>query len=355
MLPFFGGARLHVNTMSAKDEDEEQPQPKVMHPLIKDRLHRSRSVFAPGQRIRMNVLPMFMNIFVPWAFFISVLGLNAFWMPYSHPGGAYLLTALCIFFWLIAVLVAINRRKADPEPSWFSYFALSVGVAIFSAWALGTDIFNRYSLPYYEIKDLKVLGHVDASKERGQNVMDAGIMYFADGNTIDATRSWHFKQGSVYCVAPIIKGEPGKAVSETGSFDFWAVGKDCCAVSSSDFRCGAFANPLARSAIRVLGDEDRRMYRLAVEQAETLYGVMATHPIFFEWSQDPLAVVQSWNGKAFTTYVIAVIAAFVIALLAVSVASCKFAWLGRSDSVYGEAVYSDPDYGAGGYGSNPTA
>jgi len=301
----------------------------------------------------MNALPMFGNLFLPWGIFIILLSVTSFTVMYTNPIAGRAIDALFIIFWLVTALVAINRRKWDPEPSWFSYFSLAVGVAVFTALGLGSHIFNRYSLPYHLVRDLKVIGHVDASKERGQNVMDAGILYFAEGNIIDATRSWHFKQGSVYCVAPIIKGEPGKAVSETGSFDFWAVGKDCCSVSSSDFRCGAYANPLARSAIRVLGDEDRKFYRLAVEQSETLYGIMATHPIFVEWSQDPLAVVNSWNSKALTSYVIAVIGAFVVAILGVSVASCKYAWLGRAESVYDEQIFNDPAYNKGGYGSNP--
>lgn len=299
----------------------------------------------------MNILPMFLNIFIPWGVFISVLAVTSFWMPYTKPGMAYALIFLAVVFWIMSVLVAMNRRKYDPEPAWYSFFSLQIGVGVFLAWGAGNKIFERWTLPYLEIKDLKVIGHLDASKELGQNVMDAGIVYFANGNKIDATRSWHFKQNTVYCVAPIIKGEAGKAVPETQSFDFWAVGKDCCSVSSSDFRCGAYNNPLARSAIRVLNDEDRKYYRLAVEQAETLYGVMATHPIFFEWSQDPLEVVNSWNAKAFTTYIMLVLAGFVLSLGGVACASCKFAWLGRAESVYGTTVYSDTQYNRGGYNS----
>jgi len=322
-----------------------------MHPLLKDRLHRQRSVFSPGHRIRMNILPMFLNIFVPWGVFIFVLGTASFWVMYKKASMGYAIFGILITFWLITALLAVNRRKYDPEPAWFSYFSLVLGIAIFTALPIGNYIFNRWTLPYMEIKDLKVIGHLDVSKELGQNVMDVGIAYFADGNKIDATRSWHFKQNTVYCVAPIIKGAYGKAMPETGSFDFWAVGKDCCSESSSDFRCGAYNNPLARSGIRVLNDVDRKFYRLAVEQTETLYGIMGTHPVFFEWSQDPLEVVNSWNGKAFTTYVVCVIAAFVIALFGTALASCKYAWLGRAESVYGTEVFNDPGYNRGGYNS----
>lgn len=299
----------------------------------------------------MNILPMFLNIFVPWAIFLGVLGLASFRTFYVRPAMGYFAMVLIIAFWVGTVLVAINRRKYDPDPTWFTFFTVASGVAIFSAWGIGNQIFMKFNLPYYEIKDLKVIGHLDASKEAGQNVMDVGIVYFADGNKIDSTRSWHFKQETVYCVAPIIKGDAGQAMPETESFDFWAVGKDCCSVSAPDFRCGEYSNPQARSAIRVLGDTDRQFYRLAVEQAETLYDISATHPIFFEWSQDPLEDVNSWNHKAFTSFVMCTMLAFTISLGSVACISCKFAWLGRSDSVYGEVIYNDPQWQKGGFNS----
>merc|ERR1719316_1691803 len=337
----------------AEAEDKATSGSQDMHPLLKDRLHRQRSVFSPGHRLRMNILPMFLNIFVPWGVFIFILGAMSFRLMYTHAGLGTLLLVGFISIWVTTVLVAFNRRKYDPEPAWYTYFSLAFGLAVFSGWMIGDHIFHKYTLPYYELKDMKVIGQLDANLELGQNVMDAGIVYFADGNKIDAKRSWHFKQDSVYCVAPIIKGEAGSAMPETQSFDFWAVGKDCCSMSSSDFRCGSYNNPNARSAMRMLGEQDRHFYRLAVEQAETLYGIMAAHPIFFEWSQDPLEVVNSWNAKAFTTYIICTIGAFVLALLGVACASCKFAWLGRSESAYGEQIYNDPMYARGGYRSTP--
>lgn len=322
-----------------------------LHPLLKDRLHRQRSVFTPGHRIRMNVLPMFLNIFVPWAIFVGVLSMAAFRTFYERPFLGYTMMFFILIFWVGSVLIAINRRKYDPDPAWYTFFTVLTGIGIICAWLVGRQIFQKFTLPYYEITDLKVIGHLDASKESGNNVMDAGIVYFADGNKIDSTRSWHFKQDTVYCVAPIIKGANEVSVPETQSFDFWAVGKDCCSLSAPDFRCGEYSNPQARSGIRVLGDTERQFYRLAVEQAETLYDMTATHPIFFEWSQDPLEDVNSLNHQAFTLFVMCTLLAFTLSLTAVACASCKFAWLGRSDSVYGEVIHNDPQWQKGGYTS----
>jgi hypothetical protein len=277
--------------------------------------------------------------------FIIVLSATSFKMMYKKPGLVYLIVGAIIFFFLLSVFQARERRKNDPEPTWYTYNAFMVGLALVGGLAFGHDIFTEDSLPYFMVKDLKVIGHLDASKEHGQNVLDAGIIYFAEGNKIDSSKSWHFKQGAVYCVAPIIKGD---SVPETQSFDFWAVGKDCCSVSTSDFRCGDFKNPNARSAIRVLDAADRPFYRLAVKQAETAYGIMATHPVFFQWAQDPLETVNSWNARAFIRFVMFVTFGFLISLSGVACASCKFSWIGRAESVYSMDIKGNDDWQHGG-------
>lgn len=333
--------------MQRYQEDEDPNEDEKVHVPLMHRLHAPRSVFTPGHRIRMNVVPMFLNIFLPWLVFIAVLSICSFKLMYSRKPMAYILLVLLVASWIVSFFVARDKRKNDPEPAWFSYFSIMLGVAIFFGYVLGRGIFMDWSWNYYTLKDLKVIGHLDASKELGQNVMDAGVVYFAEGNKIDSMRSWHFKQDTVYCVAPIIAGEY-PAVPETQSFDFWAVGKDCCSVSASDFRCGAFSNPKSRSALRAISQQDTPYYRLAVEQAETLYGIMATHPVFFEWTQDPLERMNLWMERSFIHFVMYASMAFVVSLLGVSCASCKFAWLGRSESIYAQNILSDPDYKRGG-------
>merc|ERR1719291_375900 len=133
-------------------------------------------------------------------------------------------------------------------------------------------------------------------------------------------KSWHFQHRTTYCVAPIVSVSPvsNSSLPETQSYDFWAVGKDCCSLSSSDFRCGAWGKTNTRSGIRIVSDKDAPYYRLAVQQAETLYGVMASHPLFFEWSDRPQAEVNSWARKAFRNYLFFVGFAFVFSLFCLS-------------------------------------
>lgn len=313
-----------------------------MHPLLKARLQQPKTVFFPGHRIRMNIIPMFLNVFAPWGVFILTCGLTSFWLLYKETQLVFALLGLIFTMSLAAFLVAAIARKQNPEPTWYTYVALAVFLAALGGTICGVTNYQAFSRPYYAIHDLKVVNQLDAGRELGQNLMDAGIIYFAANNKLDHAKSWHFKQGTVYCVAPVTSN---LEAPKTQSYDFWAVGKDCCSTSTSDWRCGPdWASTTTRSGIRVLDDFDLQNYRLAVQQAEALYGVVSAHPIFFEWHQSPLAEVNSWRAQAFTNYVFFIAAAFCVSFVSVTMVTCKFAWLGRAASAYSADFYDDPDY-----------
>jgi len=215
--------------------------------------------------------------------------------------------------------------------------------------------FTTLSRPFYEIEDLKVIHQLHVGSEQGQNFMDAGIVYFAHGSELDRRKSWHFKHHALYCVTPIVDSSPqfatatGEASGSTPSYDFWAVGTDCCSPSSADFRCGNWGSAKARSAIRVLDDSAIPFYRLAVQQAETLYGVIATHPIFFEWAEDPLAEVNSWSARVFRNYLFQVATALVASLAAAALATGSFSSVGRKGSQRERDYYYDQSWGGDFY------
>lgn len=307
-----------------------------MHPAgppVKDRLAQPRSIFAPGSRIRMNFVPLFLNLFLPWGVFTICNGLTSFSLMNERPTLVFVLLGLVFAFWLASCYLAYWARVHLPEPTWFTYAAVAIGIAFISGTYSGLSHFGSSGASYNKVADLKVASQVDVNIATGLDVLDAGVVFFADGTHLDGMRSWHFKQRHLYCVAPIVS-------NKSRTFDFWAVGRDCCSVDSSDFRCGAWGASNAHTGIRVL-DEDVPFYRLAVQQAETLYGIVATHPTFFRWSQDPVAEMESQQHESFRKYQAQTMEAFVVCLLGLGLMAFRFAWLGRSSSAYHAGLFSN--------------
>mmetsp|Transcript_112721 Transcript_112721/g.318570 ORF Transcript_112721/g.318570 Transcript_112721/m.318570 type:complete len:350 (-) Transcript_112721:70-1119(-) len=298
--------------------------------MLLERLQKPRPLFTAGNRIHMNAMPLAINLLVPWGLFTFCSAVASFSLMYKRPDVAWTLLALAFVACAMFVYLALWHRRHDPDPTWYSFMAVMLCLAAAVGTGIGLCNYAAYTKPYSEIQDMKVLGHVDVGKELGLNVMDAGIVHFAEGNRVDDMRGWHFKHDSVYCVAPIV----ANASMLTHSYDFWAVGKDCCATGSSDFRCSGWQAIGAHSAIRALDDDSLKYYRLAVKQAETLYGVVSSHPLFFYWTQDPQQEVYSWTKRCFRVFLFASACFFVFALVAVVAAAWRFSLLGRAKSVY---------------------
>ena len=88
--------------------------------------------------------------------------------------------------------------------------------------------------------------------------------------------------------------------------------------------------PTARSGIRVLNHADAMFYRLAVQQGETEFGYLSTHPIFFEWVNDPLQVMENWRTDGLAYYFVQVFAFFVFMVLSVIIFTAFYSCIGRT-------------------------
>jgi len=309
-----------------------------MRPLLQK---PKAALFAPGHRLRMNVLPMFLNIFIPWSIFIYCFGLCSFYLMYSQPILAWLCISLIFVVWLAFALLAYCAKRYDPDPTWFTFF--SILALICAAWGIlaGLDNLATYEAPYYTMTEMKDTKGIDPMTTRGENVMDAGIMTFVKGTAFDTNRSWHFKKSTLYCVAPLITKQGSVPLSQT--YDFWAVGEDCCDIASSDFRCGSWGLVSAHSGLRIVSQTEEEYYRLAVQQAESLYDINAPRPIFLKWSDDPLAEVASWKAQAFKNFLVCSATNLIFCIFAVTMASARFAFLGRTQSAYyGEVLNEAP-------------
>jgi len=297
------------------------------------------ALFAPGHRLRMNVLPMFLNIFIPWGIFIYCFGLCSFHLMYSQPILACLCVSMVFVVWLVFVLLAYCARRYDPDPTWFTFFSILAGICALWGILAGLKNLDTYEKPYYTITEMKDTKGIDPITTKGENVMDAGIMTFVQGTAFDTNLTWHFKKGKIYCAAPLISTSGTVPLSQT--YDYWAVGEDCCSIAASDFRCGSWGLVSAHSGLRVIDEEQEKYYRLAVQQAESLYDIMAPRPIFLKWSDDPLGEVASWKAQSFKNFMVTSATNLIFCIFVVTMASARFAFLGRTQSAYYSEVLNE--------------
>lgn len=282
------------------------------------------SVFTPGKRRRMNLVAICANIFMPWFTFSSIYAGMSFSLHYQRPALAWSLVALGIVATGLSGALSFRTKQREREDMWYTFSTLALLLATITAAIFGDMNFWFNMQPFYDIENLNTYPSVNPAREKGQQLMDAGRVYFADGAGLDMRKAMGFKNLDLYCVAPIVHGE-----EQLASYDFWAVGVNCCSGVSSDFRCGEFNNPHARSGLRLMRDDQRPFYRLAVQQAEAAYNIKATHPLFFYWMQDPVAEMNSYRDDGFKYYLLGVFTHFAFNLFCVVCAVVGFSKIGQ--------------------------
>lgn len=275
-----------------------------------------------AHRTRLNVVAAILSLFVPWLLFCLVYCLFSFDTHYKQPSmcliGAGVALFVVVVFGVLAAAVLMARRAGDwsQEPTWYIFlFATSL-----LAWALALGVGNynfwHNTQPFFDVQNLNSYSGVDPSRQRGQQMMDIGRAQFVEGTHLDLSKAMGFHNLDTYCVAPITSGN-----SPLASYDFWAVGVNCCASDSADFRCGEFANPHASAGLRLMRDEQRPFFRLAVQQAESVYNIKATHPLFFTWMQDTDAEANGYLEEGNRTFLLGIFGHFALQLILVMLAS----------------------------------
>jgi len=283
-------------------------------------------MFSGGKRKRLNLVAVCANIFAPWLAFATVYGVLSFSFHYQHPTAAWMVFGLGLVGVLVSAALAYRAKKQGAgEGMWFNYSTIALLVAVTMGALLGDMNFWYNMQPFYDIENLNTYPNVDPSREKGQQLMDAGRVYFTSGARLNDKYAMGFKNLDLYCVAPIVVGDETIA-----SYDFWAVGLNCCSGVASDFRCGEFNNLHARSGLRLMRDDQRPFFRLAVQQAEAAYNIKATHPLFFYWMQDPVAEMNSYRDDGFKYYLLGIFTHFAFILFCVVVCVVMFSKIGQS-------------------------
>eukprot|EP00929_Paragymnodinium_shiwhaense_P118946 TRINITY_DN90840_c0_g1_i1.p1 TRINITY_DN90840_c0_g1~~TRINITY_DN90840_c0_g1_i1.p1 ORF type:complete len:322 (+),score=66.61 TRINITY_DN90840_c0_g1_i1:86-1051(+) len=289
--------------------------------------HERESVFlSRSQRQRINFIAAFLCTLLPWCMFLATYSVTSFYIRYVNPGRMYLgaFVLLCIVMatgWL--ALGAIVHKRADShEPTWFIFLFITMVIA----WSLGVAFGNiNYATnmqPYYDYVSLNAYANVDPSKTQGVQIMDAGRVQFTNDTVLDLTKAAGFVNKVTYCVAPISTDK-----AQLGSYDFWAVGLDCCTANKADFQCGDFNDQKAHSGLRLLRDEQQAFFRLAVQEAEARHQIKATHPLFFYWGPDATGEMAWFREEGYRYFLMGMTAHFFWQLLCVGLAAHGFAKL----------------------------
>lgn len=271
-----------------------------------------------NQLRRVNLVPVAICLLVPWVLYCSMSALLAFNVHYASALLCYciaLVVLLVIGFLLRMVHKTMKAQRADT--SWTFFLC----VTCFLAWAVGflvgDVIYFQHMEPYYSVGHLNDYGALDPSSTPGQQVMDAGRVSFARGTKLDLSKPMAFRNVESYCVVPITNAK-GKA-GPSGSYDFWAVGLNCCPQNGMSFQCGEYNNPQASAGLRLMRDDQDGYYRLAVKQAESEYKITAKHPLFFHWMQDPVSEVDAMYDTGMQEFIFGTFAYFAFQLFLIVV------------------------------------
>lgn len=187
-------------------------------------------------------------------------------------------------------------------------FFINMSVCMWAAAIVGfltaDQLYWKYITNFFTYEGMLNYVNVDPAEESGQTFMDAGRVYFKENTLVVSKQASAFHNGDTYCVAPIIRQasksaedantESPLSVPAVGTFDFWAVGLNCCGKNAEVFHCPEVDNPKARSGMRLLDDTQRQYFLLAVQQWSATAGLPVRHPLFFTWVQDPLAVQEGF-------------------------------------------------------------
>lgn len=287
-----------------------------------------KSPFSRSMAPRLNLPAICISLFLPWILFCFI-----FWtMSFSIHFRSVLLCYCLVFIGLLVVLVLAklaydhhraylrNPGRASLSQNWFAVLAITS----FIAWGAGVvcgDFNFVYNMePFYNVAHMNQYPEVDPSAMKGNQIMDAGRVEFVKDAKLNRSMSMAFKNLDWYCVVPIVSGKDSPA-----SYDFWAIGMNCCDGDPTVFMCGEYNNQLARSGLRLMRDSQREYFRLAVQQAESAYGIKARHPLFFYWMQDPITEVNAFMDEGFKNYLTGVFSFWFCQLFCVILAAAYFA------------------------------
>eukprot|EP00397_Hematodinium_sp_SG-2012_P033489 GEMP01035788.1.p1 GENE.GEMP01035788.1~~GEMP01035788.1.p1 ORF type:complete len:310 (+),score=68.36 GEMP01035788.1:115-1044(+) len=242
---------------------------------------------------------------LPWVILSLLVLILSLKFRYDHPAlSTFVVFAIALCGLAIATR-DVQRANSMLLRRWAFYKICMVSLACLLGTHLGEYFFNIYTKHYYDLHQLGRYKGVDPSTTHGAQVFDAGVLKFTDYTSLDRGQAGCYQARTRFCIAPIVASPRGAAVlPATGSYDFFAVGKDCCNCPDQDFRCGDWDSDVNPGGLRMVDKVDTPYYQLAVDQWSAAYRRTAKTPIFIYWTSEADGNVRGMYQVAMTGIVL---------------------------------------------------
>jgi len=225
--------------------------------------------------------------------------------------------AVAFVLLLVGVIASLRKARWSAVAYWawwpFWRLALCVAAAAFAS-AIGDHLWYTSFYPHIRLTRLQGYRQIDPMTVSGSRLQDAGLVTFNRSAGVDRARGGCLKNGATYCVAPVLRGgevptpdqealQYGHSNTDTShhqNYDIFMAGVDCCSCPG-EFRCGDWNKPLETGGylggIRVMDADRRKFFRLAAEEWATTHGKAVTHPVFFEWVEEPVTALRDMKDR----------------------------------------------------------
>lgn len=257
------------------------------------------------QKDMTKLVKAMLHITGPPMVFLCVTSLFSFRWHFQLSSGIWFLVALFfipayVAYGTLCWAVTYRQNASWPRLGVFLFFGAAVAGS-----ALGQYNYWYHSQPAYALEGMRKYTEIDASVTSGQRVMDASEIHFKKGSRIVTDLAMSYTEWDTYCVAPITS-RPGMTPEDAGlaSYDFWAVGVNCCSPGQQNFHCGEYSNPNAHAGLRVTMNELLPSFDLALQQAEASYNLRRGHPIFVYFVQDPDGELANFFSIALKNWIV---------------------------------------------------
>lgn len=305
----------------------QQPQQgSAQQPLLKQ---NTGVGFIPGDRGKNDAAPPEVSLeqlmqisFVAWVIFAVICLL--FGLSY-HDSYTEIWVLICLGVCVLTMIIyqSMKNYNADSVHKVSVIVATWLLVAVVAGAWVGLFSYDCCIGEYWDKQQLESRENV-LPAESAAAYKNAGQVIFADEARVDPSRSVGYKDGKVYCVAPVASD------FDFETTQFWAAGIDCCGARGT-FVCDDAWNPKAHAGVVIrngtwsmMNENILDQYQKAVKLAEVTYGIAsAKEPIFVRWVSNPSQVeLNIWRAGMGVLLAAIIISSLICGLQACAIHFC---------------------------------